>query len=138
MQSVMHARRSVCVCVWLDRHNQNKEARHREGPELSTDDLTNMTHRKDPTASGDRMRDNKDSKTNAQVSQETVFSAEVGKDQCFVTRLSFKNERRWTLVCRERTPPRMNPNSDLVCSLCDNERISLGYKDNEIVRIVLY
>ena len=53
----------VAVCVWFDKHNRHKEARHREGPESSTDDFTNLTHRKDLTASGDPMRDNKDSKT---------------------------------------------------------------------------
>ena len=68
----------MCVCVCFDQYNQNKEARHREGLEHSTDDLTNLTHRKILTASGDLMRDSANSKTIAQVSQEARFSAQVG------------------------------------------------------------
>ena len=73
----------LCLCV---RTHQNKEARHRDVPELSEADLMNLTHRKDLTASGDRMRDSKRSNaTTAQVSQVAGFSAEVGKGQYFVT-----------------------------------------------------
>ena len=54
MQSVMHLCRSVCL---VRSEQSKKEARHREGPELPTDDLTNLTHRRDLTASGDRVRD---------------------------------------------------------------------------------
>ena len=50
MQSAIHSRRSVCIR--FDRYNRNQEAHHREGPELSTEDFTNVTHRKDLTASG--------------------------------------------------------------------------------------
>ena len=45
------------VCDGLDQYNRHQEARHRERPELSTDELANLTHRKDLTASGDRVRD---------------------------------------------------------------------------------
>ena len=86
MQSIMHPRRSVCVsCI---RNNQNKEALHREVPEPSEDDLTNLIHRKDSTASGDRLRDSKDSKTIPQVSQDTGFSTEVVIGQYSVTQQS--------------------------------------------------
>ena len=105
--------------------NQNKEARHRGGPELSTVDLTNMTHRKDLTTSGDRMRHSNESKTIALVSQEAGLSAEVGKGHFLVTRPSLNNEGRWVLVCREYTLPRSNPNSEWVCVLKDNVRMGL-------------
>ena len=66
------ARNQLCiyaaVCVWCDQYSQNKEALHREGPERSIDDLTILTHRKDLTASGDRMRDSEESKTIDKVS----------------------------------------------------------------------
>ena len=109
-QLCIHAAVCVCVCVWLDQYDQNKEARHREGPELSIDDLANFDHRKDPTAWGNRMRDNKNSKTMPQVSQEAGRSAEVGKGHLFATRPSVTREGRWTRVCRECTLPRSNPN----------------------------
>ena len=51
----------AAVCVLLDQNNQNKEALHRGVPELSEADPTNLTHRKDLPASGDRVRDSKDS-----------------------------------------------------------------------------
>ena len=38
--------------------------------------------------------------------------------------LSIKNEGKLTLVCKEYTLPRRNPNSELVCALKDNVRIS--------------
>ena len=42
MQSVMHLRRSVFF-FWFGQYNQNKEAHHREVPELCEADLTNVT-----------------------------------------------------------------------------------------------
>ena len=118
----------VAVCVWFD---QDREARHREVPELSGADLVNLTHRKDLSASGDRKRDSKHSKTIAQVSQEAGFSAEVGKGQYFATRPSINNDGRWTLVCRGHSLLLSNPNAKLVCALTENVRIGsfLVYKD---------
>ena len=49
MPSITHLRRSACV--WLDQNNQNKEALHREVPELSEADLTNLTLCEDLRAS---------------------------------------------------------------------------------------
>ena len=101
---------STPQCVsGLIRKNQNKEAWLREVPELSEADLENVTHRKDLTASGDRVQDSRDNKTIAHVSQEAGFSAQVGNGQFFVTRLSITNEVSWTLVCREYTLLRDNP-----------------------------
>ena len=85
----------AAVCVWFDQYNHNRGASHREGLKFSIEGVTNWTHRKDVTASGDRMRDSEDSKTIALVSQEAGFSAEVGKGQSFVTRLSMKSEGRF-------------------------------------------
>ena len=67
------------MCVWFDQNNQNKELCHREVPELSVADLTNFTRRKDLTASGDGMRDSRDNKTIAQVSQEAGCTSEVSE-----------------------------------------------------------
>ena len=55
------------------------EVRHYEVPELSGADLTNLTHRREPTASGDRMRDGKHSKTIAQVSNMKVSQQKLAK-----------------------------------------------------------
>ena len=71
------------VCVWFDQYNQHKEARHHGGPDVSTDVVTNLTHREDLTASGDRLRDIKDSTTSVQVSPEAGFSADVGNVHFF-------------------------------------------------------
>ena len=87
------------MCVWFGQYKQNQEPCHREGPELPTDDLMNLTHGEEMSASGGRMRDSEKSKTIAHVSHEAAFSAEVDKGQHFVTRLSIKNKGRWTLVC---------------------------------------
>ena len=56
------------------------ETLHREIPELLDAYLTNLTHRKDLTASGDRMRDSKDSNIvlkshKMQVSQQNLAKA---------------------------------------------------------------
>ena len=51
------------MCDWFDQYGRNQEGHHREGPKLSTEDLTKLTHRKDLTASGNRLRQNEDSKT---------------------------------------------------------------------------
>ena len=80
----MHLRRSVCV--WFDQNNENREAGHREVPELAEVDLANVTHRKDVTASGDRMLVSRGTQCFAQVSQDAGDSAEGGKGQYFVTR----------------------------------------------------
>ena len=77
------------------------------------------------TAPGNRMWDNEDSKTIAQVSQEAGFSANVWKGQYFVTRPSIDNSEGSTLVCKEYTPPRSDPNSQLVCALNDTVRTGL-------------
>ena len=46
----------AAVCAWFDQNNvYNKEGRHRGVPELSDADLTNLTHRKDLIALGDRL-----------------------------------------------------------------------------------
>ena len=121
----------AAVCVCLDQSNQNKGARHREVPELCEADLTNLTHRKDLTVFGDRMRDSKDHKTIAQVSKEAGFSAQGGKGQYFVTGPSIKREGQWTLVCEECTLLRDNPDSKLVCALCAHWS-SLGYENDEV------
>ena len=55
--------------------------------------------------------------------QNHSFSAEVGKGQYFVTRVSISNSEGWTLVCREHTLSRNDSNSQLVCALKDNVRI---------------
>ena len=68
------------------------------------------------------MRDKADSKTSAQVSQGAGFSPEVGKGHYFVTRLSINNSKGSTLVFKEYTLPRSDPNSQLVCFLKENER----------------
>ena len=67
------------------------------------------------------MRENEDSNTNAQVLQEAGFSAEVGKGQYFVTRLSTINSEGPTLVCRKFSLPRSDPNAQ--SALKDNVRI---------------
>ena len=46
----------VTVCDWFDQYNRNQETHRREGLELPTEDLTNLAHRKDLTASGNWMR----------------------------------------------------------------------------------
>ena len=61
------------------------------------------------------MRDNADSKTSAQVSQEVGFQHKLENGQYFVTRLSINNSEGSTLVFEEKTPPRSDPNSQLVC-----------------------
>ena len=114
---------AACVLVLIDK-SEVHEAGHREGPELSTEDFTNLTHRQDLTASGDRMRDSEDSITIADVSQEAGFSAEVGKKPILCeNRSSKKYAGRWTLAYREYTLPRSNPNSKLVCGLSCHVRI---------------
>ena len=87
----------------------------------------------EPDTVGSRMRDNADSKTSAQVSQEAGFSPEVGKGQYFVTRLSINNSKGPTLVFKEYTLPRSDPHSQLVCFFLKKwaHWWSLGFKDNE-------
>ena len=121
------------VWIWSDQIKQKKEACHREGLVLSEVDLTNLIYRKGLTASRDWVRDSKDNKIISQMSQDAAFSTEVCKVQLFATRPSIKNEVSWTLVCRELTQSRDNPDWNLVCALKDNLRI--GYKDNEFDRI---
>ena len=108
-----------CVCVWFDQYNRNKEAFHREEPELSTDDLTNLTHRKDLTAS--ECETVKTAKPLLKCHKREVSHQTLAK----ASTLWIKNEDRWTLVCREYTLPRSNPNSKLVCAGCDSVRIGL-------------
>ena len=76
----------IAVCMFgLIRAVKNKEARHREVPELSEADLTNVTHSKDsPLASGDRMRNSRHSKAKPltkclkmQVSQQNLAKANI-------------------------------------------------------------
>ena len=101
------------MCDWFDRYNRNEEPHRREGPELSTEDLTNLAHRKDPTATGDRMRENEENcKTIAQVWQEAKFSAEVGQGQYFVTRPSIKSSEGSRHECRQKTQPRSDSTVD--------------------------
>ena len=92
------------MCDWSDQCNRNQEVHRREGPELSTEDLTHLTRR-------------------AQVSQEVGFSAEVGKGQYFVTLLSINISVGPALVCRQYTLPCSDPNSQLVCALKATVRI---------------
>ena len=82
----------AAVFVLFDPHNQNKEARHGKVPELSEADLTNLTHRKDVTASGDRIRDHREPKTIAQVSQDAGFTTELGKGFFFCDSTSDKEQ----------------------------------------------
>ena len=122
----------------LIRAIKNKDVRHREVPELSEADLTNVTHRKDrPLASGDRMRNSRHSNTIDQMSQDAGFSAEPGKSQYFVTRTSIKREGRWTLLCREHTLLRRKPDTKLVCVFCYNVRIDpmLDMKTRNLARL---
>ena len=64
-----------------------------------------LTHRQDLTASGNRLRDDEDSKTIARVSQEGGFTAEVGKGQYFCDpTLSQWRRQNGHLSCREQTP----------------------------------
>ena len=86
------------MCVWLDQKNKDKEVFHREVPELSEADLTNLTHRRETEA-----RQQRHSKTIAQVSQDADFSAEVGKGQHFVTRPSAKKTRNMDTCLAEST-----------------------------------
>ena len=129
IRSILACNRSciyAAMCDWFDRNNQNQEGHRRESPELSTEDLTNLTHQKDLTASGNRMRDNEDSKTIAPVSQEAGLFSRSWKRTIFVTRLAIKNEGRWTLVCREYTLPRSNRHSHFICAFKDNARTNLS------------
>ena len=58
----------IALCVCFDQYNvYNEEARHREVTDLSEADLANVTHRKDLTVSGDRMRDRKHSKNHCSI-----------------------------------------------------------------------
>ena len=69
------------------------------------------------------MRENEQHrKTIAQVSQEAGYTAEVGKRQYFVTRLSMNSSVASTLVSREYTLLCRDRNSQLVCALNDNLR----------------
>ena len=50
---------------------------------------------------------------------DTFVTAEVGKGQFFVTRPSINSDESWTLVCREHTQRRDNPDSKFVCGSFD-------------------
>ena len=113
----------AAVCDWSDRYYRDQEAHLREGQELSTEDLTNLTHRKDLTALGSRMRDNEDSKTISQVSQEAGFQHKLEKGQYVVTRLSIKKSEGSTLVFKEYSLLRSDRDTQLVCDLRENVRI---------------
>ena len=107
----------AAVCVWFDQNNENKEAGHRQVPELSEVDLAILTYHKDGTTSGDRMLVSRGTQCIAQVSQDAGDSAQGGKGQYCVTRPSIKSEGTWTLVWRDHTLPRSNPDSKFVCAL---------------------
>ena len=107
------------MCVWFDKLNRNSEARHREGRELSSDDLANLHTDKIQQLLVTGCETAKTAKSIAQVSKKADCSAEVGKGQFFVTRPSIMNESRWTVVCRGYTLPRSNPHSELECALKD-------------------
>ena len=93
----------VAVCAWYDQNNQNKEARHREVPELSEADLTNLTYRKVLTASGDRMRDSSEAKTMLKCHKMQVFQHNLAKANTLTRPSFFKKEGKLTLVFREYT-----------------------------------
>ena len=64
----------AAACDWFDQYNRNQEAHRREGPELSTEDFTNLAHRTDRTASGNQMRENEEHfETIAQCHKNPVF-----------------------------------------------------------------
>ena len=93
----------AAVCAWFD---QNNEARHRQVPELSETDLTNLTHRKDLTASGDR----------TQVSQDAGFLAEVGRRPILCDQ-NLKGRKIYTCLERARTSSRQSRFQSGVCSV---------------------
>ena len=136
MQSIMHLRRSVCVSGLIRTIKTQKLVMVMYQNSLKPTSRS-WTHRKDQTASRDRTRDNREPKTIAQVAEEAGFSAEVGKSQLFVTR---KNEGTCTLFCREYTPLRSDPNSQLVRALCDNVRIGpvLDTKTTNLGRTIFF
>ena len=105
-----------CVCV------KTKKLVIVKLPELSEADLTNSTHHKDPTSSGDRMRDSKHSETIAQVPEDAGFPAEVGKGQYFVTQTLNQERRNMDTCLQEYALLRSTPDSKLLCALCDNVR----------------
>ena len=114
----------AAVCDWFDRCNRNQEDHRREGLKLATAHLTKLAHRKGLTASGNRMRDNEvNCKIVAEVSQEAGVSTELGKKQCFVTRLSLDDSEGSTLVRREFALPPSDRNSHLLCALKINVHI---------------
>ena len=91
---------AVCVCVCICcltstiKTKKHEEARCREGSELTTDELTNLTHRNDLTASVHRAGDSENSKTLRKYQKILVLSAEVDKNQYFLTKLSKKTMQR--------------------------------------------
>ena len=80
----------AAVCDWFDRYNRD------EGPELSTADLTNLTHREDLTAS------RKDCVTTKNIAKPLL---KCDKKQVFQHQLDKANtsrpDLRSTRVCRE-------------------------------------
>ena len=92
----------AAVCVWCDQYSQNKEARHREGLELSADDLTTLTHLKKLNCFG---------RPNARLqTQQTflltchkrqVFQQKLEKGHCFVTQLSISYSERFNTTSQQ-------------------------------------
>ena len=111
----------LCV-IGVDQYNRNQEAHRRESPELATEDFTNVTHRTDLTASGDRMRDSETAKPLLNCHKRLASQQKLEK-QYFVSRSPFKQVKGSTLVCRDCAPLRSDPNANLVCVLKDIVRI---------------
>ena len=110
------------MCVWLDQNNQNKKLIIDKNQNfLKT--ITNLTHRKDPTASGDRMRDGEKQQNHCSSVTRCRFLSRSWQRPILRDQTLNQKRRRWPLVCRWHTPTRSNPGSTLVCPLCDHVRI---------------
>ena len=103
--------------------NEKVPSRERE---LSTQELIDLVHRRDPLATGDRSAttDKSELKHISEISREAGFPTVAGKGQYFATMPSVLVENGpFVAVYRECTEPRDRREAELACGVQDNARI---------------